>query len=153
MGSVKASFEETLDSVFELAPVEMNGDSIFTADIAFNLILDIASGDDELIRGYERAWFDRYDNESADFLADWARRISSAVAVFAGLATTDEGCVGNYFDMLAMTYHHSPRSVAKALRTFGLREAAAQGIIYMLAGRLLDASEQLHIVRFDYLAK
>ena len=153
MGAVKANLEQNIEAVFELAPIEMNGDVVFTADIAFDLILDLTDGDDDKLRLAEKVWFNEYDSETADFLADWAKRISSAVAVFTGLATTDDGCVANYFDMLAMTYHHAPRRVAKALRTFGLTEAAVQGIVYMLAGRLLDASEQLRIVRFDYLAK
>ena len=153
MGAVKAYLEQSIESVFEPAPIEMNGNVIYTADIAFDLILDMINGDDDNLREFENRWFSTYDVETADFLADWAYRISPAVAVFTGLATTDDGCVGNGFDMLAYTYHRSPRSVAKALSTFGLKDAAVQGIIYMLAGRLLDASEQLRIVRFDYLAK
>ena len=153
MGAVKAYLEQSIESVFGPAPIEMNGDVIYTADIAFDLILDMVNGDDERMRSYEMSWFGDYHVDTADFLTDWAGRVSSAIAVFSGLATTDEGCVGNYFDILSYTYHHSPRSVAKALRTFGLTDAAVQGIIYMLAGRLLDASDQLRIVRFDYLAK
>jgi hypothetical protein len=153
MGAVKEHYAATIESAFLPTPVEMNSDTIYTADLAFDHIMMQANSMDAELQGLEQDWFASYHVDTADYLSDWAGRISAAVAVFTGLTTTDEGCVGNYFDMLAYTYHHTPRQVAKALKAFGLTDAVVQGIIYMLAGRLLDASEQLRIVKFEYLAR
>jgi hypothetical protein len=153
MGAVKEYYAASVESAFLPKPVEMNGDIIYTADLAFDNILMQENSMDSELQALEQYWFANYHVDTADYLSDWAGRISAAIAVFTGITTTDEGCVGNYFDMMAYTYHHTPRQVAKALTAFGLTDAAVQGIIYMLAGRLLDATKQLRIVRFEYLAK
>lgn len=153
MGAVKQHYEQTLESMFKTQLVQMNGDNLYTVELAFDLFDLQGNGMDPELQALEHEWFATYHVDTADFLSDWAGRLASAIAVFSGLATTDDGCVGNYFDMLAYTYHHTPRQVAKALSAFGLTDAAVQGIIYMLAGRLLDASSQLSIVKFEYLAR
>ena len=153
MGAVKEAFSQAIESVFQHSPATIEGEQVYTVDLAFDYILAIGNGDDNMLRAMEHELFAIYGIDTADFLTDWAGRIASAVGIFTGQLTTDDGCTGNYFDMVAYTYHHSPRSVAKALSAFGLTDSAVQGIIYLLAGRLLDASEQLSIVKFEYLAR
>jgi hypothetical protein len=151
MGASKEAFAQAIESVFELTPPMIQGEQVYAADLVFDYILAIGDGNDDWLRMLEDYQFANYGIDTADFLADWCGKFAAAIGIFTGQLTTDDGCTANYFDMLAFMYHHTPRSVAKALSAFGLTDSAVQGIIYLLAGRLLDASEQLHIVRFEYL--
>jgi hypothetical protein len=153
MGAVKEAFAEAIESVFETHATTIKGEQVFTADLVFDYIMAIVDGDDEWLRSMEHNHFATYGIDTADFLSDWAGKFATAIGIFTGQLSTDDGCAANYFDILAYSYHHTPRSVAKALSAFGLTDSAVQGIIYMLAGRLLDASEQLRIVKFEYLAR
>lgn len=153
MGAVKEAFAQAVESVFETASTAIKGEQVFTADLVFDYILAIANGDDQWLRAMEHEHFDTYGIDTADFLSDWAGKFATAIGIFTGQLSTEDGCAANYFDILAYSYHHTPRSVAKALVAFGLTDSAVQGIIYMLAGRLLDATEQLRIVKFEYLAR
>ena len=151
MGASKEAFAQGVESVFEMTPPIIQGEQVYTADLVFDYIMGIGDGHDDWLRMLEHHLFANYGTDTADFLADWCGQFAAAIGIFTGQLTTDDGCTANYFDMLAFSYHHTPRSVAKALSAFGLTDSAVQGIIYLLAGRLLDASEQLHIVRFEYL--
>ena len=151
MGAVKEAFAEAIESVFQACSTTIEGEQVFTADLVFDYILAISDGDDEWLRSREHDHFETYGIDTADFLSDWAGKFATAIGIFTGQLTTEDGCAANYFDILAYSYHHTPRSVAKALVSFGLTDRAVQGIIYLLAGRLLDASEQLRIVKFEYL--
>jgi hypothetical protein len=153
MGAMKEAFAQAIESVFETSATTIKGEQVFTADLVFDYILAIENGDDEWLRSMEHDHFETYGIDTADFLADWAGKFATAIGIFTGQLTTEDGCAANYFDILAYSYHHTPRSVVKALSAFGLTDSAVQGIIYLLAGRLLDASEQLRIVKFEYLSR
>jgi hypothetical protein len=153
MGAVKEALFDTIESAFESNTVEVHGQEVFMSEVMFDYFLGMTSGDDDLLRILERANFEEYQIDTADFITDWAGRFTAAYAVLSGLATTEDGCVGNLLASLAYHYHHAPRHVGRALQRFGFTKAVSQGIVYLLAGRLLEASPALRIVSFDYLTK
>ena len=151
MGAVKEALFETIESAFVSGSVEVHGEPVFMSEIMFDYFLGLTSGDDDFLRSLEKSHFENYGVDAADFITDWASGFTAAYAVLAGLATTEDGCLGNSFDRLAYHYHHAPRHLGRALQRFGFTNAVSQGIVYLLAGRLLDASQKLRIVSFDYL--
>ena len=151
MGAVKEALSETIQSAFVSPTVELYGDRVVIGCEMFDYFIGITSGDDDLLRSLEKSHFDNFNIDTADFLTDWLGGFTAAYAVLSGLATTDDGCVGNYLDLLAYHYHHAPRHLGRALQRFGFTKAVSQGIVYLLAGRLLEASPALRIVSFDYL--
>ena len=153
MGAVKEALFDTIESAFESSSVEIHGEPVFMSEVMFDYFLGMTSGDDDFLRSLEKTHFENYGIDTADFITDWAGGFTAAYAVLSGLATTDDGCVGNYLDMLAYHYHHSPRHLGRALQRFGFTKTVSQGIVYLLAGRLLEASPALRIVSFDYLKK
>ena len=153
MGAVKAALSETIDSAFVSPTIELYGDQVVIGCEMFDYFIAITSGDDDFLRSLEQSHFANLHVDTADFLTDWLGAFTSAYAVLSGLATTEDGCVGNYLDLLAFQYHHAPRHVGRALQRIGFTDAVAQGIIYLLAGRLLNATNKLGIVSFDYLDK
>lgn len=153
MGAVKEALSETIQSAFVSPTIELYGDRVVIGCEIFDYFMGITSGDDDYLRSLEKSHFDTFDVDTADFLTDWLGGFTSAFAVLSGLATTEDGCVGNYLDLLAFHYHHAPRHVGRALQRIGFTDAVAQGIVYLLAGRLLNATGKLGIVSFDYLDK
>lgn len=151
MGAVKEALAETIDSAFLAPTIELYGDQVVIGSEMFDYFIGITGGDDDFLRSLEKSHFANFYVDTADFLTDWLGAFTSAYAVLSGLATTEDGCVGNYLDLLAFQYHHAPRHVGRALQRIGFTEAVAQGIIYLLAGRLLNATKKLSIVSFDYL--
>jgi hypothetical protein len=151
MGAVKEALLETIESAFESNVVEIHGEPVVMSGIMFDYFLGISDGDDWSLRSLEQAHFADYGIDAADFITDWAGKFTAAYAVLSGLATTEDGCVENYLDVLAFIYHHSPRQVGRALQRFGFTSSVCQGIVYLLAGRLLNSSKKLGIVSFDYL--
>ena len=115
MGAVKEAFAQAIESVFETSATTIKGEQVFTADLVSDYLLAIGNGDDDWLRAMELQHFEDYNVNTADFLTDWAGRVATAVGIFTGQLTTEDGCAANYFDLLAFSYHHSPRSVAKAL--------------------------------------
>jgi hypothetical protein len=153
MGAVKEALFDTIESAFESSSIEIHGEPVIMSGVMFDYFLGMTAGDDESLRSREWANFENYGIDTADFITDWAGGFTAAYSVLSGLATTDDGCVGNYLDMLAYHYHHSPRHLGRALQRFGFTDTVSQGIVYLLAGRLLEASPALRIVSFDYLKK
>lgn len=153
MGAVKEALFDTIESAFESNTVEIHGEPVAMSEVMFDYFLGMTSGDDDFLRSLERSHFETYGVDTADFITDWAGGFTAAYAVLSGLATTEDGCVGNSFDLLAYHYHHAPRHLGRALQRFGFTNAVSQGIVYLLAGRLLEASQSLRIVSFDYLKK
>lgn len=153
MGAVKQALFDTIESAFESNTVEIHGEPVAMSEVMFDYFLGMTSGDDDFLRSLERTHFETYNVDTADFITDWAGGFTAAYAVLSGLATTEDGCVGNSFDLLAYHYHHAPRHLGRALQRFGFTNAVSQGIVYLLAGRLLEASQSLRIVSFDYLKK
>lgn len=153
MGAVKEALVETIESAFVSGLIEVHGEPIHPASILFDRFIGITDGDDDYLRSLETATFEEYGIDAADFITDWAGGFTAAYAVLSGLATTEDGCVGNYLDLLAFHYHHAPRHVGRALQRFGFTDSVAQGIVYLLAGRLLNATSKLGIVSFEYLDK
>lgn len=151
MGAVKQALFDTIESAFESNTVEIHGESVVMSEVMFDYFLGMTSGDDDFLRSLEQSHFETYGIDTADFITDWASGFTAACAVLSGLATTEDGCVGNSFDLLAYHYHHAPRHLGRALQRFGFTNAVSQGIVYLLAGRLLEASQKLRIVSFDYL--
>lgn len=151
MGAVKEALFETIESAFESSSVEIHDEPVAVSEIMFDYFLGITSGDDEFLRSLESSTFENYGIDAADFITDWAGGFTAAYAVLSGLATTDDGCLDNYLAMLAYHYHHAPRHVGRALQRFGFTPAVSQGIVYLLAGRLLEASQKFRVVSFDYL--
>lgn len=153
MGAVKEALSETIQSAFESPTIELYGDRVVIGCEMFDYFIGITGGDDDYLRSLEKSTFANFNIDTADFLTDWLGGFTAAYAVLSGLATTDDGCIGNYLDLLAYHYHHAPRHVGRALQRMGFTDAVAQGIIYLLAGRLLNATKKLGIVSFDYLDK
>jgi hypothetical protein len=151
MGAVKEALFDTIESAFVSNAVEIHGEPVFMSEVMFDYFLGMTSGDDEFLRSLEKSHFDTYEIDAADFITDWAGGFTAAYAVLSGLATTEDGCVGNYLAMLAYHYHHAPRHLGRALQRFGFTNAVSQGIVYLLAGRLLEASQELRVISFDYL--
>jgi hypothetical protein len=151
MGAVKEAMFDVIESAFESNYVEVHGEPVAMSEVMFDYLLGMTAGDDESLRSREWANFDNYGIDAADFITDWAGGFTAAYAVLSGLATTEDGCVGNYLAMLAYHYHHAPRHLGRALQRFGFTNAVSQGIVYLLAGRLLEASQELRVVSFDYL--
>jgi hypothetical protein len=151
MGAVKEALFETIESAFESSSVEIHDEPVAVSEVMFDYFLGITSGDDEFLRSLESSTFENYGIHAADFITDWAGGFTAAYAVLSGLATTDDGCLDNYLAMLAYHYHHAPRHVGRALQRFGFTPAVSQGIVYLLAGRLLEASQKFRVVSFDYL--
>jgi hypothetical protein len=151
MGAVKEALFDTIYSAFESINVEIHGESVVMPELMFDYFMGITSSDDDFLRSLEKSNFEKYGIDTADFITDWAGVFTAAYSVLSGLATTDDGCVGNYLDLLAYHYHHAPRHLGRALQRFGFTKAVSQGIVYLLAGRLLEASPALRIVSFDYL--
>lgn len=153
MGAVKEAMSEAINSVFREYEVDIHGESVLANCEVFDNIMFQLDGFDQGLRDQEVRFFDDYQIDTADFLADWLNRLSACIAVYTGVATTDDGSIGVSFDMAAYSYHYAPRQVAKALRKLGLADTATQGIIYLLAGRLLEANGELSIVKFDYIPR
>lgn len=153
MGAVKEALSETIQSAFVSPTIELYGERVVIGCEMFDSFMGISVGDDDYLRSLEKSRFADFNIDTADFLTDWLGGFTAAYAVLSGLATTDDGCVGNYLDLLAYHYHHAPRHVGRALQRIGFTDAVAQGIIYLLAGRLLNATSNLGIVSFDYLDK
>lgn len=153
MGAVKEALSETIQSAFVSPTIELYGDQVVIGCEMFDSFMGIIDGDDDYLRSLEKSRFASFNIDTADFLTDWLGGFTAAYAVLSGLATTEDGCVGNYLDLLAYHYHHAPRHVGRALQRMGFTDAVAQGIIYLLAGRLLNATSKLNIVSFDYLDK
>lgn len=153
MGAVKEALFDAIYSAFDSTNVEIHGESVIMSEVMFDYFMGVTSSDDDYLRSLEKSNFEKYGIDTADFLTDWAGVFTAAYSVLSGIATTDDGCIGNYLDLLAYHYHHAPRHVGRALQTMGFTDAAAQGIIYLLAGRLLNATSKLNIVSFDYLDK
>lgn len=151
MGAVKEALFETIESAFENDRVALYDDSVPMSEVMFDYFLGMTNGDDDFLRSLESSHFGTYGGDTADFITDWAGGFTAAYAVLSGIATTDDGCVGNYLDLLSFQYHHSPRHVGRALQRFGFTKNVAQGIVYLLAGRLLNATDKLRITSFDYL--
>lgn len=153
MGAVKAAYEDTISSMFEqshstiseeLIPIEMEIDQ---------LLLFLLNQEAEGLRLSETRWAKSYEIDGFDFLADWGHRIAAAIGIFSGLATADDPMVKQSFDMMALSYHFHPRSVAVAMQRAGMTDRAIQGIIYLLAGRILEANEHFSILSFEYQKK
>lgn len=153
MGAVKEALFDAIYSAFDSTKVEIHGESVVMSEVMFDYFMGVTSSDDDYLRSLEKSNFEKYGIDTADFLTDWAGVFTAAYSVLSGIATTDDGCIGNYLDLLAYHYHHAPRHVGRALQTMGFTDAVAQGIIYLLAGRLLEATNKLNIVSFDYLDK
>lgn len=151
MGAVKQALDEQLSSVLESEVVEMNGDRVLISYEFFNTFLALTDADNQELQRQEHNWFQQYDVDTADFLSDWTHAVTSAVAIYTGLATTDDGLIGNSFSWMAYKYHISPRSCAVAMQRMGMTDKAIQAIIYMLAGVILDQNDKMKIVKFAYL--
>lgn len=153
MGAVKEALDDSLSSVLETYVVEMNSDRVVMNCEFMNTFLALTDGDNQMLQAQEQQWFEEYHIDTADFLADWTHAITAAVAIFTGLATTEDGLIGNSFSWLAYRYHIAPRGVVVAMQKCGLTDRAIQGIIYMLAGVILDENDKMKIVKFSYLDK
>ena len=151
MGAVKEHLYESVESVFEKHSVEIYGEEIAMVGEVFDIVLDLLDGDAEALRDRELYWFQQYSIDTADFLTDWTFKVASAITIFTGLGTTEDGLVGNSFASLALFYHLHPRRTAVAMQRMGMTDKAIQAIIYMLAGVILDQNDKLKIVKFSYL--
>lgn len=151
MGAVKQAYFDNIESLFERPTLEMNGDQVCMAEMTADFLLGVSWSDDEYLRDMEKSVFAQYDIDTADFITDWFFRISAAVGIFTGVVNEDDHNIGLWLDMLAYTYHHSPRHVGRALQKFGLNELTCQAIVYLIAGRLLSVRKDLGIMRFEYL--
>jgi hypothetical protein len=151
MGAIKEALYESVESVFDKHSVEIQGEEVSMVGEVFDIVIDLLDGDAEALRDREQYWFHQYSIDTADFLADWTFRITSAVIIFTGIGTTEDGLVGNSFASFALFYHLHPRRAVAAMQKSGLNDKAIQGIIYLMAGRLIDQNSGLTIDRFDYL--
>jgi hypothetical protein len=151
MGAVKEALSSAIDSVFETQTVEMNGDQVLIAQEMMETFISLLNGDNQAMHQKEHQWFDEYSIDTADFLSDWTHCITAAVAIYTGIATTEDGLIGNSFAFMAYWYHIQPRRCAVAMMKAGLNDKAIQAILYLLAGVILDENDKLKIVKFDYL--
>lgn len=153
MGAMKELLFENFESVFESADLKINGDEVWVAYEMMDIQTLLLLSDNDGLHRKEHEYFERLHIDTADFLTDWLHAVTAAVSVFTGMATTEDGLIGNSFDTMAYWFHLSPRRAVRAMQQLGLNDRAVQGIIYLLTGRLLDANEALNIVRFEYLDK
>lgn len=151
MGAVKEQLYASVESVFDKHSVEIYGEEVSMVGEVFDIVIDLLDGDAEALRDREQYWFQQYSIDTADFLADWTFRITSAVIIFTGIGTTEDGLVGNSFASFALFYHLHPRRAVAAMQKSGLNDKTIQAIVYLMAGRLLDENPDLGIDRFDYL--
>lgn len=151
MGAVKEALYEAVESAFNSHSVEILGEEVPIVGETFDILLDLVDGDAEALRDREHYWFKEYSIDTADFLTDWTFKITSAIAIYTGLATTEDGLIGNSFASFSLFYHLHPRRAVAAMQKSGLNDKAIQAIIYLMAGRLLDENSDLGIDRFDYL--
>lgn len=153
MGAVKEALADNIESVLVSGRVEIGGQEVIMSCEINDVFLNLMAGDNQGIHALERQWFETMNVDAADFLSDWLHSIAAAVAIYTGLATTDDGFIGNSFAWLAYHYHIHPRRVAVAMMKAGLNDKAIQAILYMLAGVILDQNDKLRIVKFDYLGR
>mgnify|MGYP000037472060 CR=1 FL=1 len=151
MGAVKEALNNTISSVLETQTVEMNGDQVFIDMEFMQTFALLFEADNQAMHEQKRQWFEQYSVDTADFLSDWGHAITAAVAIYTGLATTEDGLIGNSFAFMAYWYHIHPRRCAVAMMKAGLSDKAIQAILYLLAGVNLDENDKLKIVKFDYL--
>ena len=151
MGAVKEQLYASIESVFDKHSVEIYGEEVAMVGEVFDIVIDLLDGDAEALRDREQYWFQQYSIDTADFLADWTFRITSAVIIFTGIGTTEDGLVGNSFASFALFYHLHPRRAVAAMQKSGLNDKTIQAIVYLMAGRLLDENPDLGIDRFNYL--
>jgi hypothetical protein len=153
MGAMKELMQENFESVMETDDLKMNGDEVWVFYEMMEIQGLLLFSDNEALQRKEQQWFEGLHIDTADFLTDWLSPITAAVTVFTGMGTTEDGLIGNSFDMMAYHFHTSPRRTVRAMQKMGLNDRSVQGIIYLLTGRLLDANNALNIVRFEYLDK
>jgi len=151
MGAMKEALADSIESVLVGGKVEIEGQEVIMSCEINDVFLSLISGDNQSIHALEHQWFDTMNVDAADFLSDWLHGITAAVAIYTGLATTDDGLIGNSFAWLAYHYHLHPRRVAVAMMKAGLNDKAIQAILYLLSGVILDQNDKLKIVKFDYL--
>lgn len=151
MGAMKEALADSIESVLVANKVEIAGQKVIMSCEINDVFLALLAGDNQSLHQLERQWFDTMEIDAADFMADWCHSITAAVAIYTGLATTEDGLIGNSFAWLAYHYHLHPRHVAVAMMKAGLNDKAIQGIIYLLSGVILDQNDKLRIVKFDYL--
>lgn len=153
MGAVKAQYENTISSMFENPAPTICGEQIDMSVEIDQLLLSLMWQDAEHLRNAESRWANEYQIDAFDFLADWGHRIAAAIGIFSGLASANDPMVKQSFDMMALSYHFHPRSVAVAMQRAGMTDRAIQGIIYLLSGRILEANEHFSILSFEYQKK
>lgn len=151
MGAVKEQLYTAVESVFEKHSVEIYGEEVAMVGEVFDIVIDLLDGDAEALRDREQYWFQQYSIDTADFLTDWTFKITSAIAIFTGIGTTEDGLIGNSFASFSLFYHLHPRRAVAAMQKSGLNDKTIQAIVYLMAGRLLDENSELAIDRFDYL--
>jgi len=151
MGAMKEAIFESIESVLETKWVEMYGQEVNTGFEMNKVFLNLMSGDRDKVAQMQHEWFQTLDVDVADFLTDWLDGITAAVAIYTGLATTNDGFIANSFAWFAYKYHLYPRRLAVAMMKAGLNDKAIQAIIYLLSGVILDQNDKLKIVKFDYL--
>jgi len=153
MGAMKELLTENLESVMQDRIMEMNGDRVFIEQELLETMQLLIWGQRDELAQKELDYFATLHVDTADFISDWIHAIASAIALFTGTATTEDGMIGNSFDWMSYHFHIRPRGTVRAMQKMGLNDRAIQGIIYLLTGRLLDANNALNIVRFEYLDK
>lgn len=151
MGAIKEALADTIESVLVSGRVEIEGQEVTMSCEINDVFLNLMDGDNQGFHALEHQWFETMNVDAADFLADWLHGITAAIAIYTGLATTDDGLIGNSFAWLAYHYHLHPRRVAVAMMRAGLNDKAIQAILYLLSGVILDQNDKLKIVKFDYL--
>lgn len=151
MGYMKEAIFESIESVLETHEVELYGAKVNTGFEMNKVFLNLLSGDRDRMAEMEHEWFQTFDVDVADFLTDWLDGITAAMAIYTGLATTEDGFIGNSFAWFAYKYHLYPRRLAVAMMKAGLNDKAIQAILYILSGVILDQNDKLKIVKFDYL--
>jgi hypothetical protein len=151
VGAIKEAITTSIESVLIRSKVEIEGQEVLVFRQIKDVFENLVTGDNQGCQALENQWFETMNIDAADFLADWLHGITAAVAIYTGLATTDDGLIGNSFAHLAYQFHLHPRRVAVAMMRAGLNDKAIQAILYLLSGVILDQNDKLKIVRFDYL--
>ena len=142
---------ENIESVLTSWQVQFEHDKVAIGYEMNTTFCNLLFSNNQGFQDQEHEYFTTLHIDTADFLADWLHCTTAAVSIFTGMATTDEGLVGNSFDWMAYHFNNSPRRTVRAMQQMGLNDKAIQGIIYLLTGRLLEANKALNIVRFEYL--